>query len=84
MKVNITVDDELMQRIDEYSKEIYMTRSGLVSLACAQFLNTVEATRALKDISLAMRKIAETGTIDEESRKKLDDFETVVKYFTEH
>ena len=39
MKVNITLDDELMARVDRYADENYMSRSGLISLATTQFLN---------------------------------------------
>jgi hypothetical protein len=37
MKVTITLDDDLMQRVDAYSDENYMSRSGLISFACTQF-----------------------------------------------
>lgn len=79
MKVNVTLDDDLMRRIDEYSDENYMTRSGLVSLACTQFLNAADVTKAIRDIALSMRKIADSGVIDEESRKELEDFERISK-----
>ena len=36
MKVNISLDDELMKRLDDYADRNYMSRSGLISLACTQ------------------------------------------------
>ena len=79
MKLCITLDDDLVKRIDDYSDTNYMSRSGFVSLACTQFLNATEATNAVKDIALAMRKIADTGYIDEETQRCLEDFERVAK-----
>ena len=39
MKVNVTLDDELMQRVDNYADRNYMSRSGLISIAVTQYLN---------------------------------------------
>ena len=75
VKVNITLDEELLQRIESYADENYLTRSGLITLATSQFLLQAEASRAIVDISLAMRKIADTGSIDDDQRRQLEDFE---------
>lgn len=81
MKVQISIDDDLLRRLDGYANKNYMSRSGLVTLACTQFMNTQEAVLAIKDISLAMRKIADSGEIDEESKQQLADFERVAQMF---
>ena len=81
-KVQITLDDKLLDRIDTYADENYMSRSGLVSLAATQFLNSADITKAVKDLSLAMRKIADTGTVDHETMEQLEDFERVAQYLT--
>lgn len=75
IKVNVTLDEELMRRIDEYAEENYLNRSSLVSLATSQFLNAADVTKAIKDMAFAMRKIADNGEIDDESRRQLEDFE---------
>lgn len=81
-KVQITLDDKLLDRIDTYADDNYMSRSGLVSLAATQFLNTADITRAVKDLSLAMRKIADTGTVDHDTMEQLEDFERIAQYLT--
>lgn len=75
IKVNITLDEELMRRVDEYAEENYLNRSSLVSLATTQFLNAADVTKAIKDMAFAMRKIADNGEIDDETKKDLEDFE---------
>lgn len=75
IKVNVTLDEELMRRVDEYAEENYLNRSSLVSLATSQFLNAADVTKAIKDMAFAMRKIADNGEIDDESRRQLEDFE---------
>lgn len=75
IKVNVTLDEELMRRVDEYAEENYFNRSSLVSLATTQFLNAADVTKAIRDMAFAMRKIADNGEIDDESRRQLEDFE---------
>lgn len=79
MKVNVTVNDDLMKRIDEYAERNYMTRSGLISFATTQFLNGQQLVSAVQDMSICMRKIAENGTLDEETKQKLQELEIVAK-----
>lgn len=82
MKVGITLDDNLMKRIDDYADENYLSRSGLISLAVTQYLNSAEVTKAVKDMAFSMRKIADTGKIDHETMEQLEDFERLSKMLT--
>lgn len=75
VKVNITLDEELLRRVDDYAEENYLNRSSLVSLATTQFLNAADVTKAICDMAFSMRKIADNGEIDDETRKQLEDFE---------
>lgn len=81
MKVNITVDDELMKKIDEYADEHYMSRSGLMSLACSQYLQQYEMMSAIKGMGLAVEKLATEGA-DEELLKELDSYSRLCKMLT--
>lgn len=74
MKVGITLNDELLKRMDNYAKENYMTRSGLISVAVRDYLNSTEASLALVSLSHSMRKIASTGKLDKATKKQLEDF----------
>lgn len=75
MKLGITLDDNLVARIDNFADENYMSRSGLISLAVSQYLNSADVTKAIKDMALCMRKIADNGTVDHETMEQLEDFE---------
>lgn len=79
MKVNVTLDDDLMKRVDDFADRNYMSRSGLVSLALTQYLNSNEMALAVKDMSLCMRKIADNGNVDHETMEQLEDFERLAK-----
>lgn len=79
MKVQITLDDALMERVDAYADENYMSRSGLLSLAVTQYLNAAEVTKVIKEMAVCMRKIADNGTVDHETMEQLEDFERLSK-----
>lgn len=82
--MNVTLNDDLMSRIDVYADESYMTRSGFISLACTQYLNQLEVLSAVKDMAVTMRKIADTGTLDDEQKQQLEDFERLSKMLVIH
>ena len=79
MKINITMNDELLERLDNHAKEQFTTRSGLISLACTQYLNQLEAMNLLRLMSTAMQRIADSGTIDEEAKQQIEDFDRICK-----
>lgn len=74
-KVMVSIDDELLERIDNYADNNYMSRSGLLTLAACQYLNANEVMLLVKDMSLAMRKIADTGNVDHETMERLEEFQ---------
>lgn len=78
MRVQISLDDDLMKRIDACADRNYMSRSGLISLACTQFLQQADAIEAVKRISFACQKVADAGSVDDETKKLLNDFEKLV------
>lgn len=79
IKVGITLDEDLLCRMDEYADENYLNRSSLISLAVTQFLNSAAVTKAISDMAFSMRKIADSGKVDDETQKQLCDFERLSK-----
>ncbi len=81
MKVQVSMDNALLKRVDQYADDNYMSRSALVTLALTQFLNSQEVKIALKDIAICTRKIADTGAVDSETQQKLFDLERFCRMF---
>lgn len=79
MKVQITLDNALVERLDKYADDNYMSRSGLISLATTQFLNASDVTSAVKDMAICIRKIADNGSVDDDTQQKLVDLERYCK-----
>lgn len=81
MKINVSLNDDLVKRMDVYAGENYMTRSALMSFAVVQFLNQHEAILALKNVAVSIKKIADTNTVDEETLEQIRDFERLAALF---
>lgn len=79
MKFQISMNDELAKRVDNYADENFMSRSGFISLACTQYLNAHEATKAVQEVAACMRQIANTGKVDHDAMEQLEAFEEFAK-----
>ena len=74
MKLQITLDDRLAERCDAYADENYMSRSGLISVALTQYLNTQEAVAYMRNLGIACRKLAENKDIDPNLLQKVETY----------
>lgn len=83
VKLQITMDEDLLADVDDYCDKNYMNRSWLITQAVNQVINQQKVVDALCDISIAIKKVSDTGVLDEETEKQLADFETVVKMFVQ-
>lgn len=79
MKLQISIDDDLMKKVDDFVDENFLNRSWLFSMAVTQYINQNSVCRAIQDIALSMRKIADSGKVDAETRSELEDFERFAK-----
>lgn len=82
MKLGISINDNLMKRIDSFCEKNYLNRSAFFTQASTQFLNANEMHFAIQNLSIAMQKIADEGVIDEESQKELEEFTRFVEILT--
>jgi metal-responsive CopG/Arc/MetJ family transcriptional regulator len=81
-KLQISIDDELLAKVEVLADEMYISKSGFFSLAANQLVTQQYVAKAVKDMAFAIRKIADNGVIDEESQKQLEDFERFAKLLT--
>lgn len=82
IKVNISIDDELLKRADEAADRNFMTRSGIIQVALNQYLLQDDITRSVKSMAVSMRKIADTGKVDKETLETLQELEMFAKIVT--
>lgn len=78
-KVQISIDDKLLERIDCYADENYISRSGLITMGMSEYLNSKETMSLIKNLGLAIQKIADQGTVDEKTMQEIEDFGRLCK-----
>lgn len=61
-KINITLQEDLLERMDTYASENALSRSALIALSVSQYLNAVEAMPSLNKLLTSMAAVAE-GTL---------------------
>lgn len=79
IKINFTIDEQLAARLDEYCEDNYLSRSSFLTMAVTDYLNARDASRAIKDMAVTMRKIADRGEVDPQTLGELEDFERLAK-----
>lgn len=80
-KVNFTIDEKLLQEVDKYCDKNFMNRSWFISQSLVKSLNEQKVVDALVNMSVCMRKIADTGKVDSKTIEQLEDFERIAKLF---
>lgn len=80
-KLQITMDSELLKDVDSYCDKNYMNRSWMISQACLQVINQQKMIDAIRDISVSIKKCADMGQIDDETKRQIEGFETLSKMF---
>ena len=78
-KFGISMKSDLLKRIDTYAEDNYLSRSGFISLACTQYLNSVEMQSCLNRLTIAIERVAQNNVIDEQSKRDFEDFERVAR-----
>lgn len=81
VKVQITLEEELLQKIDDYCDKNYVSRSSLISQSLVQVVNQQKVIDSLSNISIAIKKSAEAGVLDSETKRELAEFEALCKLF---
>lgn len=80
-KINITIERELLDLLDEYCDKNYMNRSWVITQSVTQLINHQKMVDAICDVSYALKKSAELGTIDEKTEDEIRKFEAISKLF---
>lgn len=81
VKVQITLEEELLEQVDNYCDKNYMNRSWLISQALVKVLNEQKVIDSLADISVSIKTVTESGELDDETRREFEKFEALCKMF---
>ena len=80
-KINITIERELLDSLDDYCDKNYMNRSWAITQSVTQLINQQKMVDAICDVSYALKKSVESGSIDEKTEEEIKKFEAISKLF---
>lgn len=76
VKVNITLQEDLLTRLDQYADENGMTRSGLIQMAARQYMDAIDNAPILKRIMTGLadltEKVNEKTIGSDDAQQRLD------------
>lgn len=82
MKIQISMNEDVLKRVDQYADEHYMSRSGVITQACIQILNQDDLMKALRSMTVSMKKIADKGMFSDEVMKDLENWKAILEIYT--
>lgn len=74
MKMTISMDDELAKKLEVYAEKNYTNKSAVISQGVRQIIMQDTLIQMFSDVGFAVKRVAENNTLDDESKKKLDEF----------
>lgn len=82
-KVNISLDDELLSRVDIFCDKNYMSRSGFFSFISAQYLNQYDLIFAINSMANTLKRFENGEIKDDGLKEQLAEFSLISKRFLE-
>lgn len=79
MKVNVSMDDRLAKRMDDYADANYMTRSGLITVALTQYLNTQDMIDTIKKMGISLSKMANKNSVSESDKEEMEGYANLLQ-----
>lgn len=79
MKVTISINDDLLTKIDSFAKDNFMSRSGFIALAARNYLLQNETLDTMKSLKAALNKVSENGVVDPQSAVDLENFNRIAE-----
>lgn len=72
-KINITIDDELLKKVEAYCEANYQTKSGFFSQCAIEKIQAMESLNVLSEITNVLEKVVKEENIDNNTQKEIDD-----------
>ena len=73
-KISISIDDNLLEMIDNFAEDNYMTRSGFLTLVSKNYLQQQEVVKTLGSLRATLDTIKGSGELDPKSEADINAF----------
>lgn len=80
-KITISINDDLLKRLDDYLQKNYISRSAFFSNYANNFLKSNDVLDSVSDVAVLLRKIDDKGLLDDSDHEQLDNLESMLKVY---
>ena len=77
-KVQISINDDLLERIDQYCKQNFIARGFFISLIASKHLQTEQLMQTLAALQAAMEAISTGRELTPEQEQELEEYKRIV------
>ena len=74
-KLQITIDDRLNSKIDQFCDDNFMTKSNFFNFSATEFLVSRDVSKAIMELNVSLKRVADSNQIDEQTRTELEAFQ---------
>lgn len=82
MKLNISMDERLVAKVDAMAELNYTSRSGMIAIMLQSYIKQEDMHLTLKELLSVVRKLERVET-DEERKVQMQQFEAAMKLLLE-
>lgn len=82
VKVQITMDEDLLNAVDEYCDSHFMNRSWMISQSCLQLVNQQKLIDSIVSLSQSIKTCSENGYVDDSTRIEMQNFQSLASLLT--
>lgn len=75
MKFQVSMEKDLVEKIDDYAKKNYTSRSGFLALCATQYIQSKEFTSNLPQFIDVLKSAIESDNLDSDAKEKLYDID---------
>lgn len=82
MKIQISIPDEVSERVDDFCKRNKLKRSVVYQLGAQQLINQREAIECFKKMNDILLMLSTDGKLDDEAKKSLEEIKVLTHYLS--
>lgn len=83
-KIQITMDENLLNDLDDYCDKNYMNRSWAISQCVVEKINAQKMLDCFVKLTTLMKQCVENGEIDEKTKNELEYLQTMLSLVNQY
>lgn len=79
MKIQISIDDELLKKVDAFAKKNYMSRSAVLAQGAFALIQSREISQALPEVLERLNDLSRDNDLDDDTKREVSDLQAAAR-----